>query len=93
MTTTPDTAAVLAAIDTHGGPNPSGSTCGNEDIVAATGLDPETVARILGELWKSDQIEGVLGLGGVKPSLTGIARVIPGRRRLWDNDGRYVKQP
>jgi HD superfamily phosphohydrolase YqeK len=93
MATQAEIDAVLTAIDNHTGPNPSGSTCGNEEIVTATGLDPETVAGILHDLWKSDQIEGALGLGGIKPSLIGIARVIPGQPRLWGNDGRYRVQP
>jgi hypothetical protein len=51
------------------------------------------VGNALHDLWKSDQIEGVLTLGGVKPYLNGIVRVVPGRDRLWGRDRRYKTQP
>ena len=65
----------------------------NESIVESTGLDPETVASVLRELWHSHEIEGILTAGGVRPHLMGIRRVLPGRPRAWANDGWYVEQP
>jgi hypothetical protein len=62
-------------------------------IVEATGLDKAVVGNALHDLWKSDQIEGVLTLGGFKLYLNGIVRVLPGRDRLRGRDGRYKAQP
>lgn len=83
--------AVLAAIAKGESRPDSGAT--NESIEGATGLDSVTVASILRELWRTAQIEGLLGLGGERPSLTGIRRVLPGRVRVWESDGWYVEQP
>jgi hypothetical protein len=47
------------------------------------------VDEILDHLWKADQIEGILTLGGRHPSLDDIRRVLPDRPRLWGEDGRY----
>jgi len=94
MATRTEIQAVLKAIEQHEGPQPDGAfDCTNDVIVEATGLDKAVVASALHDLWKSDHIEGVLTLGGVKPYLVGIVRVLPGRDRLWGRDGRYKAQP
>ena len=63
--------------------------CNNHLLDHETGLDPATVDEILDYLWKADQIEGILTLGGRNPSLDDIRRVLPDRERLWGEDGRY----
>jgi hypothetical protein len=94
MATRTEIQAVLNAIEQYEGPQPDGAfDCTNDVIVAATGLDQAVVASALHDLWKSEQIEAVLTLGGVKPYLNGIVRVLPGRDRLWGRDGRYKPQP
>jgi hypothetical protein len=79
MATRTEIQAVLKAIEQHEGPQPDGAfDCTNDVIVEATGLDKAVVASALHDLWKSDHIEGVLTLGGVKPYLNGIVRVLVG---------------
>lgn len=63
--------------------------CNNALIDRETGLKSTTVDEVLEHLWKSDQIEGILTLGGRHPSLDTIRRVLPDRDRLWGDDGRY----
>jgi hypothetical protein len=63
--------------------------CNNVLLDHETGLDPATVDEVLNFLWQSDQIEGILTLGGRNPSLDDIRRVVPDRPRLWGEDGRY----
>lgn len=58
-----------------------------------TGLDPTTVDEVLDYLWTADQIEGIMTLGGRHPSLDDVRRVLPGRDRLWGDDGRYLPHP
>jgi hypothetical protein len=85
------TAAVLAVIDandTHPD-NPASRGCSNGDIVEATGLTPDEVASILDGLWRADQVEGILTIGGVWPHAVGIVRVRPDRDRVWGGNGRY----
>jgi hypothetical protein len=83
---------VLAAIETNEGSD-GRYPCDNDLIVEATGLSPERVAEILGRLWREGRIEGVLGMESVKPFLSGIRRVLPGRPRAWGIDGYHVEQP
>ena len=64
----------------------------NESIVESTGLDPETVASVLRELWHSHEIEGILTRRRASAP-HGDRRVLPGRPRAWANDGWYVEQP
>ena len=71
----------------------SDEDCNNALIDGETGLDPKTVDEVLDHLWKTDQIEGILTLGGRHPSLDDIRRVLPDRERLWGEDGRYLAQP
>jgi hypothetical protein len=85
--------AVLAAIKAKEEPVEGVYTCSNDTIVGATGLDSTRVADILGQLWKEGRIEGVLSMGEVKPYLSGIRRVMPGRPRTWGSDGHYKSQP
>ena len=63
--------------------------CNNVLLDHETGLDPVTVDEVLEFLWKSDQVEGILTLGGRSPSLDDVRRVLPDRERLWGEDGRY----
>ena len=63
--------------------------CNNVVLDRETGLGQVTVDEVLEHLWKSDQIEGILTLGGRHPSLDSIRRVLPDRDRLWGDDGRY----
>jgi hypothetical protein len=63
--------------------------CNNALIDHETGLDSATVDEVLDYLWKTDQIEGIMTLGGHSPSLDDIRRVLPDRERLWGDDGRY----
>ena len=63
--------------------------CNNAVLDHETGLDPATVDAVLEYLWESDQIEGILTLGGRRPSLDSLRRVLPDRDRLWGEDGRY----
>ena len=63
--------------------------CNNVLLDHETGLDSTTVDEVLDFLWKSDQIEGIMTLGGRHPSLDDIRRVLPDRPRLWGEDGRY----
>jgi hypothetical protein len=77
--------------DDHQGPNGNSN---NDFIAADTGLDRETVDRIVKMLWRTNQIEGVLlPIAGVQISdgvyLDGIRRVLSGRPRLWGADGYY----
>jgi hypothetical protein len=67
--------------------------CNNALLDQETGLDPNTVDQVLEYLWKSDQIEVILTLGGRHPSLDSIRRVLPDRQRLWGDDGRYRLDP
>lgn len=84
--------AILAAIDAHEGPAEDGGyPCSNETIVEHTDLDSAQVAATLEELWEVGEIEGILTIGGVKPHLLGIRRVIRGRPRIWGADG-YSKE-
>lgn len=81
---------VLAVIGLH---EDADEDCNNALIDEETGLDPATVDEILEHLWTTDQIEGILTLGGRHPSLDSIRRVLPGRDRLWGDDGRYRSHP
>ncbi len=65
----------------------------NESIVESTGLDPETVASVLRELWHSHEIEGILtrgrralrtswGSGGCYRAARGHGRTMGG---TWSN--------
>jgi len=63
--------------------------CNNALIDHEAGLDLATVDEVLDYLWKTDQIEGIMTLGGRNPSLDSIRRVLPDRERLWGDDGRY----
>ena len=63
--------------------------CNNAVLDVETGLNPTTVDEALEHLWKSDQIEGILTLGGRITSLDSIRRVLPDRDWLWGDDGRY----
>jgi hypothetical protein len=63
--------------------------CNNALIDHETGLASATVDEVLDYLWQTDQIEGIMTLGGRNPSLDSIRRVLPGRERLWGDDGRY----
>ena len=56
--------------------------CNNALLDHETGLDPAAVDEVLNFLWQSDQIEGILTLGGRNPSLDDIRRVVPDRPRL-----------
>ena len=67
--------------------------CNNALIDHETGLNPSTVDEVLEYLWKSDQIEGVMIVGGRNPSLDDVRRVLPDRDRLWGDDGRYQAHP
>ncbi len=67
--------------------------CNNALLDQETGLDPVTVDEVLEHLWKADQIEGILTLGGRNPSLDNIRRVLPDRDRLWGDEGRYGSHP
>ena len=67
--------------------------CNNALLDLETGLDPTTVDEVSEYLWESDQIEGILTLGGRHPSLDSIRRVLPDRDRLWGDDGRYRRHP
>ena len=67
--------------------------CNNALIDHETGLNPSTVDEVLEYLWKSDQIEGVMIVGGRNPSLDNVRRVLPDRERLWGDDGRYRAHP
>lgn len=77
---------VLAVIGLH---EDGDEDCNNLLLDHETGLDPATVDEILDSLWRADQIEGILTLGGRHPSLDDIRRVLPDRERLWGEDGRY----
>ena len=77
---------VLAAIGLH---EDSDEDCNNALINHETGLDPVTVDEVLDFLSKSDQVEGILTLGGRNPSLDDVRCVLPDRPRLWGDDGRY----
>lgn len=67
--------------------------CNNAVLDQETGLDPTAVDEVLEYLWESDQIEGILTFGGRHPSLDSLRRVLPGRDRLWGDDGRYRLHP
>jgi hypothetical protein len=92
MPTESEFEAVLTAIEENEG---SGGQhhCSNETIVEATGLDAKVVADVLGILWRDARIEGAVTMGGVKPHLMGIVRVLPGRQRVWGGDGYFQPQP
>ena len=87
----PDAASdVLAVIGLY---EDSDRDCNNILIDHETGLAPATVDEALESLWQSDQIEGIMTLGGRNPTLDSIRRVLPGRERLWGDDGRYQPHP
>jgi len=66
----------------------------HELLVEQTGLSGPEVAAVVGQLWETDEIEGVLTVGGgVKPHLVGIRQVLTGRPRVWGTDGYYKQQP
>ena len=67
--------------------------CNNALIDHETGLNSSTVDEVLEYLWKSDQIEGVMIVGGRNPSLDDVRRVLPDRDRLWGDDGWYQAHP
>jgi hypothetical protein len=81
-----DVKDVLAVIGLH---EDGDEDCNNTVIDHETGLSPSTVDEVLEYLWKSDQIEGIMTGGGRSPSLDDLRRVLPGRERLWGNEGRY----
>jgi hypothetical protein len=85
-----DVMDVLAVIGLH---EDSDEDCNNALLDDETGMDPKTVDEVLDYLWKTDQIEGIMTLGGRNPSLDDIRRVLPDRERLWGEDGRYQPQP
>ena len=66
--------------------------CNNALIDHETGLKSSTVDEVLEYLWKSDQIEGVMIVGGRNPSLDDVRRVLPDRERLWGDEGLYQAQ-
>jgi hypothetical protein len=93
MSNMSDCDAVLAAIWADEGPGADGGYhCSNATILDATGLDGERVQEILRQLWRDGAIEGILVLGG-RPYLQGIRRVLPGRPRVWKDDGFFTDQP
>jgi hypothetical protein len=63
--------------------------CNNALIDHETGLNSNTVDEVLEHLWKTDQIEGIMIVGGRNPALDDVRRVLPDRERLWGDDGRY----
>jgi hypothetical protein len=85
-----DVKDVLAVIGLH---EDSDDDCNNALIDHETGLESTTVGEVLDYLWKTDQIEGIMTLGGRNPSLDSIRRVLPDRDRLWGDDGRYRPHP
>ena len=81
-----DVKDVLAVIGLY----EDGTEDGNNAVLDhETGLNSSTVDEVLEYLWESDQIEGILTLGGRHPSLDSIRRVLPSRDRLWGQEGRY----
>jgi hypothetical protein len=85
-----DVEEVLAVIGLY---EDADQDCSNVLIDHETGLDSATVDEVLDYLWKSDQIEAIMTLGGRSPSLDYIRRVLPDRERLWGDDGRYRPHP
>ena len=77
---------VLAVIGLY---EDSDRDCNNALIDHETGLISSTVDEVLHYLWRMDQIEGIMTLGGRNPSLDNIRRVLPGRDRLWGDDGKW----
>src|ERR1035437_8280492 len=61
--------------------------CNNALIDHETGLKSSTVDEVLEYLWKSDQIEGDMMVGGRNPSLDDGWRALPGRARTWGDAG------
>ena len=85
-----DVKDVLAVIGLH---EDGDEDCNNALIDHETGLDSSAVDEILEYLWKSDQIEGVMIVGGRNPSLDDVRRMLPDRERLWGDEGRYHAHP
>ena len=81
-----DVKDVLAVIGLH---EDADEDCNNALIDHETGLDSTTVDEVLDHLWKTDQIEGIMTLGGRDPSLDSVRRVLPERDRLWGAEGRW----
>ena len=81
---------VLAVIGLH---EDSDQDCNNALIDHETGLPSEAVDEVLDYLWEQGRIEAIMTLGGRNPSLDGIRRILPGRDRLWGDDGRYQPHP
>ena len=67
----------------------SDAPCDNQLIDLETGLDPDTVDAVLGDLWSNDRIEAIVAPGDRHPSLKHIRRVVDGRERLWGDEGRF----
>jgi hypothetical protein len=63
--------------------------CNNALLDHETGLDSATVDEVLGYLWRADLIEGVMVIGVRHPSLDDVRRVLPGRARLWGDEGKW----
>jgi len=85
-----DVEDVLAVIGLH---EDGDEDCNNALIDHETGLASSVVDEILEYLWKSDQIEGVMIVGGRNPSLDDLRRVLPAREPLWGDEGRYHAHP
>jgi len=79
---------VLRTIELH---ENAQDRCGSEAVAVETSLDQSVVDAVLGHLWQEDRIEcRSAGWTGYYPiRLTDIRRVIPGRERLWGDEGRY----
>ena len=77
---------VIAVIGLH---EDADVDCNNALIDHETGLSSATVDKVLDYLWRTDQIEGIMTLGGRNPSLDDVRRVLPGRDRLWGEDGKW----
>jgi hypothetical protein len=87
-----DAKDVLAVIGLH---EDADEDCNNALIDLESGLNLATVDEVLGYLWKSNQIEGIMTPGGRNPSLVGILRVLPGRDQLWGTrvDSGLIRKP
>ena len=77
---------VLAVIGLH---EDADVDCNNALLDHETGLRSATVDEVLEYLWNTDQVEGVTVSGDRNPSLDDIRRVLPGRARLWGDEGKW----
>jgi hypothetical protein len=68
--------------------------CDSPLLVAESGLDREEVDAVLEYLWREDRIEcrRMRAVDG-NQMLTGIRRVVEGRKRRWGQFGRYQDHP